>query len=499
MAGADNVVFNNKEKAISSDVNIAQAMEARTLMTLLRFWNMSRLSGIGLSNDLEGVHPIVNGLQVVPNGNNVDIQAGFVLQDSNTISPVPGTYDSTYRCALNLTTLNVIAPAPAGNTYYLLEVQMQEVTANESRDILNGVTGNFVAASVPKIRTRTLSTAWRAGSATAYPNPTGGDWVVLAGVYRPAGGGPVSLSHIQDMRLQPDLLIGEAHIERAARPSVNLLRVAADNDTAVRLSVGEAPVYCGSAFYRALRCHVRVLQGGSPAGWDPADALIKDTTTTFAANTWYYVYVTHWKGLAPRMFAPSGMVSRGVVVCSHVAPNGHSSSNSAALNLPNPFGGTVPAGEACCVGILRRNNANNGWMSVHGCGDTYRVTGLTTTDGSGIQVGTGAGGAVINVPAADLPRARLIRFKVDASLTLGGGPALASGYLTARVRPTGGAISDEYALWRFPAPAMNTTQRLTCELDAPYDSTGLDFLVDDNTGAVVTAGTVNIAVIGWTM
>lgn len=494
MAGADNIVFNTREKPISQDWNDVQALDARTLATVLRFWTMSRLSGLGVAADTETIHPIVNGLQVVPNGSNVDVQPGFLLQESASISPAPGSLDSPYRVALNHTNLAVTAPSPAGNTFYLLEAQMQETTTStESRAILNASTGNFVATSVAKRKERRLLTQWVTGTSSAYPAPTGGNWGVLAGVFRPAGGGAVSFSHIQDMRLQPDLLIGEAHLDRGYRPRVGRVSVDADGDTTVKISA-DADIRAGATFSeRALRLHLRNLLGGSPAGFTPTSALVVDPTTTLSGDSWYYLYLTHWNGLAPRTYT-ANIVSRGVPVLSHVQPSLHSAVNSASVNLPAPFSGSVGAGTACCVAILRRNASNTGWRAVHGAGDTHRFAGLGPT----LLTDTGTFPGIMNVAAAELPRARLLKIAIHMAITLTGTTS-AEAYLKFEAHVTGsaGVLSE----LRIPLPGASTTTRWDFEMDVPYSGTGYDFelaLVAVSGTLTAASGTFNAYCAGWT-
>ena len=497
MSGADNIVFNTREKAISQDINDVQAMEARTLATLLRFWTMGRISGLGAGVDTETVNPVINGMQVIPNGTNVAIQPGFILQDSPSISPAPGALDSSYRITLNFASVSptAVAPSPVSNTYYLLEAQMQEVTTlSESRAVLNTVSGNFVSTSVPKRRERKLLTQWTAGTATDYPAPTGGDWVVLAGVFRPASGGAVLQSHIQDMRLQPDLLVGEGHFEQSTRPLINRLSVTNANDTAVKLSA-DARLWVGAPHNRGLALHLRNAFAVSPAGMDLSsgpDALLRDPTTTFAADTWYYVYLTHWKGLAPRTYT-AGIVSRGVPVVSHVVPDVLSSSNSAALNLPPPFANSsIPTGEGRCVGLLRRNGANNGWRQMEGA-DRIRMGGL---NGPAL-VSTGTFPGVMSVAASQLPRARLLRIGMNMAINISSAFG-ANGFLSMQVFRTPAASVLGYNSDRIPCPGADTTTRWDLSVEVPFDGAGLDFELTGVNGTIGAGGTFNAYLQGFT-
>jgi hypothetical protein len=497
MAGADNIVFNTREKPISQDMNDLQALDARTLASILRFATMSRLSGLGTANDTEVINPQCNGLQVIPNGSDVLIKPGYLLQESATISPVPGALDSPYRIALNHANMapTAVAPSPVADTYYLLEAQVVETTTlTESRSVLNPSTGNFVSTSVAKRKERRLVTAWRTGAANAYPLPTGGDWVVLAGVFRPAGGGAVLQSHIQDMRLQPDLLIGEAHIDRATRAQVSRVSVTSDNDSLVHISA-DADVWTGASTNRGLRLHMRNLLGVS-TGFTPSSAAILSPTTTLASTEWYYLYLAPWAGLAPRTYFATVGASRGVPVLSHIPPTAFSSGNSAAIDLPAPFGGVQAlAGTACCIAILRRNAANNGWRAVQGAGDSYRLAGVGPT----LMTDTGTFPGVMNVVEPELPRARLIRIAIHMAITLTGTTS-AEAYLKFVTSITGS--SDELNAQRIPLPGASTTTRWDFELDVPYSSTGYDFtltLVAASGTLTAASGVFNAYCAGWTL
>jgi hypothetical protein len=270
-----------------------------------------------------------------------------------------------------------------------------------------------------------------------------------------------------------------------------------DNDTAVRISA-DADVLVGSS--RGLHLHLRNLLGGTPAGFNPASAAVLDTTTTLAGPAgahagWYYLYLTHWGGLAPRTYT-AGIVSRGVPVLSHIKPNEFSAGNSGPLNLPQPFSGfQALAGEACCIAILRRNAANTGWRSVHGCGDSYRLGGLGPT----LLTDTGTFPGVMNVVDTQLPRARLLKLAIHMSITLTGTTAT-NAYLAFDVRATGSA--DVLNQQRIPLPGAATTTRWDLELDVPYSIVGYDFeltLVNGGGGSLTAAsGVFNAYVAGWT-
>jgi hypothetical protein len=490
MAGADNLVFNTLEKFTSGDLNNAQALEARVIATLLRYSFQSRFRGFN-NDDTLFANPAIVGLGVIPNGTSVRIQPGALLQDSASLSPTPGTYDSNYRIALNVSTLDVVAPAPVSNTFYLLEAQMQEETTSESRQVLNPATGDFSSTSVPKIRQRTLATRWVAGSSFAFPNPGGGDWVVLAGVYRSAGGGVVGTSDIWDMRLEPSALIAEASIERAVRVRQHHLRVPTDNSETIEISA-EADCY-DATYGRAL--HLSVNQ---PLGAAPVTGLSLNSSEFMpaaapspVANTWHYLWLVPWKGLAP-VKHKTELSTRGILVLTTnaYAPDDLSASRG-TLDLPSLYGATpAPAGAARCIGILRRNAANTGWRQMTAAGGEHRLfNGLN----HGIASSTVISNDHIDVAVSTSVIPRGVRF-----VTLG---IAATGLTFASPIDIGGlaiTVPEVPAEFRtFPAVSADFTDLYT-EVTVPFNTAGYTVRLSRWLTTInLTAGVLDVYVKGW--
>ncbi len=499
MSTADNMIFNTLEKPTSVDLNDMQSIAGRNAMTLERFRHVTRQPGLGAGNDTETVNPVVAGMQVVPNGPNVSIQPGRLLQDSAALSPVPGTYDSSYRYAAIYANQAVTAPSPVTDTYYLLEVQAASVPANASRSILSTVLKAFVPTSVPKHDVRTVVAQWVTGTATAFPAPTGGDWVVLAGVFRPAGGGSVLNTHIVDMRLHADLLIHEAGLDSPSEAQVSRAQMVPGISG---LSItADAPVRCGG---RALRCNVRSYTSISGT-WDPDSATIRSPATTYAADTWYYVYLTHWRNLAPRVTrSTTGPVSRGVPVISHITPDEFGNANSATITLPDPYSGlAVPIGEARCVSILRRNASNTGFVNFTSANNfTHMIANPFASTSGLVQLGTsavvsGSNRVELTVTAATLPRARLIKWYVQGSLTYAAPVGATEGHVI-QVSPGGSTIGNRVHDWvRSPVGEGSTSSTMGVTLWAPYDTADLMFLSWRASVATVATGSLTAYVTGW--
>lgn len=347
MSGIDNEVFNTLERAESADVNDLQSLTARFLSEMARYG----LSSKPVANPLaEAVGPVVlGGLLVTPNGNDVSVSLGVMGQQSATLVPVPGPLDSSYRLSRNVVAQTVVMPAPGATTFYLIEAQMVEVTTvNSLRDIWTPPAGPFVPTLVPKQRERQIVFQLLTGGAQA-PAPSGGDWVPIAIVRRPAGGGPVAATDIVDVRplYAPRLAAMVNPLRRFCRTSAvasNNVEFAFEYDgpEGRRAAVGTADLT--TATY---------LDPGAPA---------------LAANAIRYAYLAPWSSLnlEPRLNA--SVAFEGVLVISNVVPTA-GARNSGGLTLPAPYGTTpVPAFSAYYVATLVRDSTNTGWvpMTING-------------------------------------------------------------------------------------------------------------------------------------
>lgn len=387
MSGADAIVFNNLERALSSDLNDVQSDAARFLSELLKYQLSTRVIGI----QPEAIASVVlGGLTCSPSGADVSVGAGALAQNTATLAPVPGPLDSTYRLARLDAPIIVPMPAPGLTTYYLIEAQMAEVIALSTlRDVYNPGTDTFVPTLLTKQIRRTIVTQLLVGGANA-PAPTGGNWVPLAIVRRPAGGGPVVATDIDDVRpiaeggrQRPNLPIVESGaltaIEVAGSSAVTMLRVAMDG-------------FFGARSFELL--------AGSSI--DPTSAPVLSPATVLAANTWYYLYVCGWSllQLRPR-FSDVSFGREGVLVLSHVAPT-NARTNAGPIALPAPYGVSLaPALTGYLVCALRRNATNNGWQAMFS--DDMEHFKL----GSGVEVYPStlpvAGANIVVPPAGALP------------------------------------------------------------------------------------------------
>ena len=193
MAGDDNIVFNTRERPLSTDQNNLQALTARSRADSLAA--MLADSDTGARRDM-----VLGGLLVTANGTNVDISAGVLVQESATIPVAPGALDSNYRFGTTRSTTTLAAPSPVGDTFYLLQAQVSNIVAlNENRDVLDPNTGNFVPTPVDKRVERRITFSFKTGTVSVVP-VADADNIPIAAIFRPGGGGAVSAADIRDMR-----------------------------------------------------------------------------------------------------------------------------------------------------------------------------------------------------------------------------------------------------------------------------------------------------------
>lgn len=351
---SDRIVFNTRERPLSTDWNNAQAISQRDALDLMGgAAGLSQILGAGAFAETPR-NVVLGGLLLTPSGAGFALSTGVLLQYSASLSPTPGTYDSPYRLGGLRSIATIAAPSVGSPTYYLLEGQVSEVTTvTSSRDILDPVTFEFVPTNVPKVVQTTVTTQWVAGTTTNFPAPSGGNWVALAGVL--VTGAAPAAADIFDMRPLPEPpVLDSGHIAyRRARIDAGYIA-----NLAVAAQVGGVTVSMKHAVAPA-----------ATTGINPDDVLTADPTTppyTLGASSFSYLYLCPWSSqkLTPRgqyvamdgAATPTRITSQGVLVFSGVEPSQGGQLNSATLNLPAPFNvATVAAGDAICVASISAN------------------------------------------------------------------------------------------------------------------------------------------------
>ena len=371
MALTDNVFFNTRERALSSDVNDLESLEGRNLMESLRWVFATQVdSGAGMASSTPR-SVVGGGLQVSPAGSDVGVSPGVIFQQSATLSPLPGALDSSYRFGRLGSSVVVPMPSPGSNTYYLLEAQIVQVlTSSQSRDIFNPITQTFVPTVVPKQYEFQVQFQLVTGG-SSYPAATGGDWVVLAGIFRPAGGGPVSTSDIVD--LSPRWSDALAAQQKIPGPfSYNTPTFLAPPNLRTVFVPGAAAsnnvILAADVQHRGKQYTIRTQTGGI----DPTVASILEPGVVLAADTWYYLYLYSFRNQLPRG-AYAGASCNGVLVLRSTPPiEGGAANSSLPSALPAPFNADTGL-EGVCIGAVLRNGANTGWAWQETMGDEQRV------------------------------------------------------------------------------------------------------------------------------
>lgn len=344
---SDRIVFNVRERPVSTDLLNAQAMSQRDALDLvgeLAGTMASFSSGLPVRSRRNCV---LNGLEVTPSGTSVLVGTGVLLQYSTGLAPTPGTYDSPYRLGALRSPLTVTGPVVGGTTYYLLEAQVSEVTtATESRDILDTGTFAFVPALVPKAVQTTITTQWTAGTSTNFPLPTGGDWVPIAGVR--VTGGALAATDLYDFRPMPAM-------PGSALSSVN-------GGSTGCMGVSEAAGIQAAPILNGIALSVSAV--ATTGGIDTTSTKVRDPSN-YSASEGYLYLVPMWASQIPGGVAVRGQIVdfvgltdqrinlSGVLVYSNVPPVTPFGSNGASLALPAPFNAYAPAaGAAICIGAV---------------------------------------------------------------------------------------------------------------------------------------------------
>lgn len=401
MALIDNVFFNTRERAISTDINNLESLAGRNLLESLR-WMIATQNdpasvgtpGTAASNPRSVV---VGGLQAAAAGNDLAVSPGVLFQESATLSPLPGAFDSPYRFGRLATTEIITMPSPGVDTFYLLEAQIVQVlTSSQSRDIFNVGTQTFVPTVVPKEYEFQIQFQLLTGG-SAFPTPSGGDWVVIAGIRRPGGGGPVLGSDIYDLAMRwSDYTPAQQRVTPVSPASTPLFLSAPYLKTVFEPGNAASNLIIGSAMvqYRGLSFMYRT----PAAGIDVTSAQYLEPGVVLAADTWYYLYLMPYNGQLPRSSYGAGFMHQGVIVLRATPPVNSGASGSSLL--PNPWGGASTNG--VCVGAILRNDTNTGWRWQTTTGDTQICQGH---DAYSANVGSTRVSANLNagVPPSSLP------------------------------------------------------------------------------------------------
>lgn len=457
MAGADNEVYNTRERALSTDLNDSQALSHRWLADMFR--NMFESREMPITGPPTGAvrNVVVGGLEVVPNGSDVDVQPGALWQDSAALAPVPGTFDSTYRIGISRATTNVVMPSPGADSYVLIEAQMvRVVSVTDTRDIFDPGIPGFVPTLVDKVAERRLAFQITTQAASV-PTPTGGDWVAIAVVFRPAGGGAVGSNDIIDMRaLANDFFVAsERLVSEPGRPVS--IRMATDSVPGTPTDFVDIQRIIADLDGRR---GYYVSFGGLPV--DITVAPIAESGFATAADTWFYLYMAPWEGLhLPANFSRSVIhASRGLLVLSAQDTLQHTLDNNGPITPSAPWNSSpIATGRAYIVGAFRRNAADTGWLWQQSRGDGQVDIEPINVDSWNATV---ANPRTVSMATFVPTIARTARIRISTQGTGGG-----TTNQTLSVQPVGAGGTIDYAR----APLADWTNANGWEFHIPLDTT----------------------------
>ncbi len=362
MSAADRVVFILNERYVSSDLNILENLWARWLTDALVYRDAQVLPAVSSSAVGAPVlmQAVLGGLEVSANGTSIDVAKGALVQTS-PIAPVTDDPITAMAIGFNTATLTLATPAPGGDTWCLVQAQVQDVAdGTVTVDIFNGSVFVPTAGQV-KRRRRTLNVTIKetGGTATSIPAPDAG-FIPIAALFRPGGGGAVTNAAIVDIRPMLPVPHGTPHELRDHFYRTNDL---AGTQTTITMSV-RVGSQNGEMHFEP--------SSSSPTAFQPEAAAWKETgSPALAANEWWYLYmcplvIGGLPAIRPRHLY-ANYKSEGVLVMSQVAPRTNLRDNSALITLPQPFAAhTVPIGQAVFVGAIRRNAGNTGWVPMSG-------------------------------------------------------------------------------------------------------------------------------------
>lgn len=466
MPGLDNLVWNGLERLLSTDLNNGQALLDRVVQDTLRRLTSQPVYGNFAGPMTSAIRNVVlGGMEVTPSGNDVQVAPGVLLQDSGTLVPVPGPLDSTYRVGIQRAPVVVDLPDPGVTTYYLIEAQVSQVTTlSEVRDIYDPGTDTWTPTNVPKQREFQIAYQVVAGGPSA-PAPSGGNWVPIAIVRRPAGGGASAQTDIHDVRMlaselapmqvSSDVDTGGVEYTAARYRTAGIVGTASNN----------VLIYSAVSYARAVGFRTFVLGAGDV---DITAAAFLEPGLVLAASTWYYVYAVPWNGLPVRN-GQTGFLANAVLVLSDSAPvratGGGDPLNPISLPAPFNTSGGPHASSARLVCALRRNAANTGWISQECSDGKHHRLGQDRPTLATLAPPAAGDNAIVG--ATTIPtnaREAIVRVVYDGA---GGAPAPrtlsvnqtgASGFSLdgARYVDDGGGIQGELE-FRVPLEALNAT------------------------------------------
>lgn len=245
-SGDKRLIWNSRERALSTDLNNAEGFAAQQRATMFRSSHGVRFNAGGdninlpggqryssfIGTDTSDKHDCLAGLMVRPDA------AVFLLIDEGmggfnvTNASFPGVTadDSPYIMVrspgvTSITQLTFTANGGAGVRYDVVECQpVDTLISSSSRDIFDPVTGLFTPAIVEKVRQATLTFRIRLGTDGAGITAANNDWMPLAVIGTPNTAIGFTQCDVWDVR---NLLETRAVVQRGSAKTLSQLSVGA--------------------------------------------------------------------------------------------------------------------------------------------------------------------------------------------------------------------------------------------------------------------------------
>lgn len=374
-SGKKTLVFNTQERAISPDVNRAQAFSAKDDAELWRYMldvtaNDDLDAGSVVAEHLTLENPlraeIINGLLVRPQPASLNLLvdpgvAYVVAPDTDADASVYKYVRDAGVLALGALT---ITPGAGSTRIDVIECQLNAVplTASDNRDIFDPITGLFSATSVTKETQARLTYRVRAGTPGAgFPGTVLG-WLPLCVVSVPAAAANVDVMTFWDVRP----LISDREYQPFALSTTRPIHIASMVNASSLVAGGLVDIAINGR-----RLGGRLRSGSVVADADSIDfgnAANQEPGIVFTANRPWLVYLLTPFGLPrwARYNAAGSRVPRsprGIPVVSMTSPDADGFP-TAAISLPTATGllGSTSAGVAALAGYTTAGGAQGGFF-----------------------------------------------------------------------------------------------------------------------------------------
>lgn len=378
MSGFDKTQYYSLERLLSSDLNLDARLRARIPMDMFKLIgaNVELNTDNDAAVDQSVKNQVFGGLRVIPGTGGVAVTAGLLGMLWSGGGAQPSLDESQYVIGAQREVVSVPIAVPGADTWYLVQARPTTSTTNVSRDIWDPGTETFGGSSVAYKVENVVEISVKTGTTTNLPVPDVG-WIPLGGVKRLASGVDSTTKELVDLRPLYDRKNVSVQTRGIAWIDSNLRTAHYDAQGATAGNTVSFGIQAedDTSYFFARSSGSNFIDVTSAPFIDP------NTPGVLAANTWYYLYVAVWgvngfTGSPPRA-AYDNVVHQGLLFLSHVAPTSQGSNDMPdGVTYPAPFS-SDPSRVGICVGMLKRNAANDGWVACQIVGSRML---LLTTD-----------------------------------------------------------------------------------------------------------------------